>query len=80
VSDHAIDGAILSLLSAANGQWKKVAMVIARVAETMGKDLPEGDDGYQLVARRVEVLVNEGRLVAQGNIQNWRFSEVRLPN
>jgi hypothetical protein len=80
VDDHTIDEAVLSRLSAADGQWKKVAMVIARVAETMGKDLPEGDDGYQLVARRVEVLVNEGRLVAQGNIQNWRFSEVRLPN
>jgi hypothetical protein len=80
VSDHAIDGAILSLLSAANGRWKKVAMVIVRVASTMGNDLPEGDDGYQLVARRIEALVSEGRLVAQGDIKNWRFSEVRRPN
>jgi hypothetical protein len=80
VSDHAIDGAILSLLSAVNGRWKKVAMVISRVADAIGNDLPEGDDGYQLVARRIEALVSEGRLIAQGNIKNWRFSEVRRPN
>ncbi len=77
MSDHAIDEAILSLLSASNGHWKKVAMVIGRVAGAMSKDLPEGDDGYELVARRIEVLVSEGRLVAQGNIKNWRFSEVQ---
>jgi len=77
MSDHAIDEAILSLLSAVNGHWKKVAMVISRVADEMGDDLPEGDDGYQLVARRIEALVSEGRLAVQGNIKNWRLSEVR---
>jgi len=80
MSDHAIDEAILSLLSAGNGHWKKVAMMISRVADAMGNDLPEGDDDYQLVARRIEALVSDGRLVAQGNIKNWRFSEVRRPN
>jgi hypothetical protein len=80
VSDSAIDGAILSLLSAVDGRWKKVAMVVSRVADAMGNDLPEGDDGYQIVARRIEVLVSDGRLVAQGDIKNWRFSEVRRPN
>ena len=79
MSDRAIDEAILSLLSASNGRWKKVAMVVGRVADALSRDLPEGDDGYELVARRIEVLVSEGRLVAQGNIKNWRFSEVRRP-
>jgi hypothetical protein len=41
MSDHAIDEAILSLFSAGNGHWKKVAMVISRVADAMGNDLPE---------------------------------------
>jgi hypothetical protein len=80
MSDHAIDEAILSVLSASNGRWKKVAMVIGRVADAMGKDLPEGDDGYQIVAQRIEFLVSEGRLIAQGKIKNWRFSEVRRSN
>jgi hypothetical protein len=80
MSDHAIDEAILSLLPAGDGHCKKVAMVIGRVAEAMGQDLPEGDDGYQLVARRIEGLVSAGRLIAQGDIKNWRFSEVRRHN
>jgi hypothetical protein len=41
MSDQAIDGAILSLLSPVDGRWKKVAMVISKVADAMGKDLPE---------------------------------------
>jgi hypothetical protein len=80
VSDHAIDEVILTLFPAGNGHWKKVALVMSKVAGAIGKDIPEGDDGYQLVARRVETLVSEGRLVAQGDIKNWRFSEVRRRN
>ena len=80
MNDHEIDEAILAFLSSANGRWRKVAMVISRVVNAMGKDLPEGNECYDLVARRIEALVKEGRLVAQGNIQNWRFSEVRRPN
>jgi hypothetical protein len=78
MNDQAVDQAILSILSAAEGRWKKVAMVISRVANGMGKDLAEGEDGYKRISQRIEVLVNEGRLIAQGNIKNWRSSEVRL--
>jgi hypothetical protein len=78
MSDDAIDEAIL--LSTVNGCWTKIAMVISRVANAMGKDLPVGDEGYERVARRMEVFVSEGRLVAAGNVKNWRFSEVRPPN
>jgi hypothetical protein len=80
MSDQEIDEAILSRLSVLNGRWRKVATVIARVADAMGNDLPKGDEGYELVARRMEALVTEKRLAAQGNIKNWRFSEVRLPS
>lgn len=80
MSDREIDEAILSRLSAVNGRWRKVAMVIVRVAHVIGNDLAEGGEGYELVARRLEALVTEGRLVAQGDINNWRFSEVRLPS
>lgn len=56
-------------------------MVIARVAGAMSHCLPPGDEGYEVIARRIEVLVHDGRLVAQGDTKNWRFSEVRLkPN
>lgn len=55
-------------------------MVIYRVANAMSDDLPEGEDACQLIAHRIEALVSDGRLVAQGDTKRWRFSEVRLPN
>jgi hypothetical protein len=55
-------------------------MVIARFEDQMGNDLPAGDGRYSLVAQRLEALVLDGRLLAQGDIKKWRFSEVRRPN
>jgi hypothetical protein len=77
MSSSPIDKAILSFVG---DRWSKVAMVIAKVAKAMGGDLPQGDDGYELISLHIEALVRDGRLVAQGNTKNWRFSEVRRPN
>jgi hypothetical protein len=76
-SDLQIDEVILSI---AEASWRKVAFVISRVAITMGSDLPEGEAGYNLVAKRIEILVRGGRLPAQGGIKKWRHREVRKPN
>ena len=78
MDDKAIDQAIFSMLSEMAG-WRKVAVVVGRVADSFADDLPDGDAAYQTVAKRIEALVVEGRLVAQGNIKKWRSSEVRLP-
>ena len=80
MSDEVIDEAIVSALSEIPGHWRKVAMVVSKVATAMGDGLVPGDAGYETVARRIESLVSEGRLLAQGDIKNWRFSEVRLPS
>jgi hypothetical protein len=77
VSNAQIDEAILS---ATETSWRKVASVIARVQETLGDNLPQGDTGLDLIARRIEVLVQDGRLLAQGDIKKWRYSEVRKPS
>lgn len=69
-----IDAAILS---AVGERWTKVAMVIAKVADAMSNDLPLGDEGCQIVSRRIQDLVDTGHLQSQGNIENWRFSEIR---
>ena len=53
-------------------------MVIARVADATSHTLLTGDGGYEVISRRIEALVHDGRLVAQGDTKNWRFSEVRL--
>jgi hypothetical protein len=43
----------------------------------LGNNLPEGETGLDLIAKRIEVLVQDGRLLAQGDIKKWRHSEVR---
>lgn len=76
-ADLRIDEAILSITESS---WRKVAFAILKVADKMGSDLPEGDRGYNLIAKRVEILVQGGRLLVQGDITKWRHSEVRKPN
>jgi hypothetical protein len=80
MSDEAIDAAILTALSEVPGHWRKVAFVVGRVASVMGDGWAHGDAGHETVARRIESLVSEGRLLVQGDIKNWRFSEIRLPS
>jgi Protein of unknown function len=74
MSTSRIDDAILSVVGE---RWKKVAMVIAKVSRAMSAELPIGNEGHEMIADRIEVLVRAGRLEAQGNTKNWRFSEVR---
>ena len=66
-----------AILSTVGDRWKNVAMVIAKVADATGTELPNGDERYELISDCIEVLVRAGRLEAQGNTKNWRFSEVR---
>ena len=68
-----------ALLAASDKRWLKVAMVVSRAAEALGTALPEGPERYEMVAERLYVLVNGGRLIAEGEVTNWRHSEVRLP-
>ena len=77
LSDVQIDEVILSVTEVS---WRKVALIIVKVADTMGSELPDGDAGYDLVAKRIGILVRSGRLLAQGDIKKWRHSEVRKPN
>jgi hypothetical protein len=66
------------IFSAVGEHWTKVAMVIARVGDAMSRELPPGDEGYEVISRRIEALAHNGRLAAQSDTKNWRFSEVRL--
>ncbi len=70
-----IEEAILSVVAA---RWTKVAMVIYKVADAIGRDLPDQDELCEMVSRQIDSLVNDGRLAAQGNTRNWRASEVRM--
>jgi hypothetical protein len=57
-----------------------VAFVIAKAADEIGNGLPDVDAACDLVAKRIEILVRDGRLLAQGDITQWRRSEIRKPN
>jgi hypothetical protein len=71
-----IDAAILAVIQES---WRKVAAIVSKAADKLGGTLPDGEDGCVMVAKRIKRLVKEGRLEAQGNLNNWRGSEVRLP-
>ena len=77
VSNSQIDEAILSVTAIL---WRKVALVIALAEKVLGKTLPEGEAGLELIAKRIEALIRDGRLLVQGDIKKWRRSEVRKPN
>jgi hypothetical protein len=66
------------ILSEAGERWMKVAKIIDIVVEAIGRDLPPGDEGCEVISRRIEALVRDGRLAAQGDTRKWRSSEVRL--
>ena len=65
------------ILSAVGERWTKVAMVIAKVADAADNDLLLGHEGLQVISQHIEGLIRSGRLAVQGNVRNWRFSEVR---
>ncbi len=71
----AIDVAILAV---AQPSWQKVAAVIVKAAEIVcvGKSKTEAD--YHAIASRIHTLVQEGHLMSQGDLDQWRHSEVRL--
>jgi hypothetical protein len=72
-SHQAVDRLILSV---AQAQWRKVAMILSQVIAARGG---RGDDAeLEYVAQRVRTLVENGRLQAQGDLSKWRHSEVRL--
>ena len=54
-------------------------MVISGAARKLYGGLPDGDRAYKLIAARIELLVRDGRLIAQGDVTRWRYSEVRQP-
>ena len=66
-----------ALMAGASTQFRKVARVV-------GIAMAVGSDNFKLVpdifyASRVRKLVEEGRLVSEGNLEFMRFSEVKLP-
>ncbi len=67
-----------ALMAEASTQFRKVARVVGfsmMNLENRFKGIPDS-----FYASRARKLVEEGRLVAQGNLEFMRFSEVKLPD
>jgi hypothetical protein len=66
------------LMSHARKQQRKVAMVVGLTMSNPQIRVPGLPDLYY--AERVKHLVKIGRLIAEGNLDYMRYSEVRLPS
>jgi hypothetical protein len=67
-----------TLLSCAASRWLKTARIVGEASSrTWDKDGIQTSD--LVLGARVVALVEAGRLEGRGNLQDWRWSEVRLP-
>jgi Protein of unknown function len=66
------------ILSIALPYWQKVAMIIGKVARDEQFSLDNSDEEFNIIANRIAQLVEKGRLESQGDISQWRFSEIRI--
>jgi uncharacterized protein DUF3658 len=57
-------------------QFLKVARIVGDVAVAL-KVPVDVDKGF--ITDRIKALVKAERLQSQGNLDRWRFSEIRLP-
>jgi hypothetical protein len=69
-----IDDALMANVSS---QWRKMARVIGSAMETNSDLIQNVPD--VIYAHRLRLLVDEGKLESQGNLDYMRFGEVRLP-
>ena len=73
MSPDLIDQAILA---SCKPQFMKVARIVGDVAVAL--NVPT-DVEKDFIADRIKALVKAERLESQGNLDRWRFSEIRLP-
>lgn len=65
------------LFSCADGDWKKVAMVVARALSISDEKCEFLEIPDIFFGMRIESLVAAGKLVSSGNLKRMRFSEVK---
>jgi len=64
------------ILASCHDRWQKVAMIIAKATQRADEQESDLSDA---IATRIEMLVCAGKLEAAGDLNDWRRSEVRLP-
>jgi uncharacterized protein DUF3658 len=66
-----------ALMSHADRQWRKLAMIVALAMGDFGGEIANVPDAFY--SRRAALLVSEGKLLASGDLRRMRYCEVRLP-
>lgn len=66
------------LLKHTSESFSKVAMVVAKALEESDSAQLLEHVSDAIFGLRIEKLVSENRLIAQGNVRNMRYSEVKL--
>jgi len=67
-----------ALIAGAVGTWRKMARVVGHAMVTLQGQVPDLPLGVYM--QRIEALVRDARLEAQGDIRFIRLCEVRLPS
>ena len=67
----------LTLLNHATNNWRKVAMIVGFTMTDLSDTFPGVSDLFY--GNRVALLVEQGKLISQGDLSQMRHSEVRLP-
>ncbi len=76
LNDDQIDALILD---AVTDDFAKIALIISRVYDTLAaRDAPPPKDLSHVIAERIYILVDHGRLDVQGNMRRWRDADIRL--
>jgi hypothetical protein len=65
-----------TILACCKPQFRKVARIVLDVAIALKVPMNVDKD---FIAERIKALVQAERLESQGNLDRWRFSEIRLP-
>jgi hypothetical protein len=65
-----------TILERCKPQFLKVARIVGDVAVALKVPM-DVDKGF--IADRIKALVKAERLESQGDLDRWRFSEIRLP-
>jgi Protein of unknown function len=67
-----------AILACCKPRSLKVARILTDVAAAIGlKEARDAD--YHFITGRIKALVKAEKLESQGNVDRWRYSEVRLP-
>jgi hypothetical protein len=75
IDPRIIEALDLVILGVLDGEWHKVAIIIARATDAAKAGAL--DVSAQAIAQRIYALVDNKAIESQGNVRRWRAGEIR---